>query len=248
VVLDAVVVSSPDFTIVAPASGTLRVGRVSGPAGSADLAVGTVSGTDGAAHAVMLPAHSRLDAWIAHDGDSVTLDMPLAVATYSGFVLHATVAPEILSGLSVLPLSAQGQIVKGPGPAECRLLGTVGLPVAAPPAPDPATPGGVPAADPAADAVVNCALPRDLALMTGMRGLLALVTASVHGAAVLPSDAIAGDSQRGSVYIVLADGSTALRTVQLGVSDGDRIQILSGLSVGDTVAIPAPDLDPSAGQ
>jgi hypothetical protein len=207
-----------------------------------------ISGTDGATHAVMLPGDSRLDAWIAHDGDSVTLDMPLAVATYSGFALHATVAPEILSGLSVLPPSAQGQVIKGPGPADCRLLGTVGLPIAALPAPDPSTPDAAPAADPGADPIVNCALPRDLALMTGMRGLIALVSASVRGVPVLPSDAVAGDSQRGSVYLVLPGGSTTLRTVQLGVSDGDRIQILSGLSVGDTVAIPAPDLDPSAGQ
>jgi multidrug efflux system membrane fusion protein len=43
------------------------------------------------------------------------------------------------------------------------------------------------------------------------------------------------------VYLVNPDGTVSVRQVQLGVTDGDRVEVLSGLSVGDRVVIDGAD-------
>ncbi len=245
VVLDAAVVSSPTFPLAAASTGRLSIQAPAGPSGADPVVVASVAAPDGSSKPVLLPPFSRVDVWIARSGDMVVAGMPVASATYSGFALRAAIPPEDLTAFTAPATSARGQIVKGPGPADCPVVGVVGLPVTAAGGLDPSA-GAGPQVDLSSDPVVVCALPRDLFLLTGMRGLLAIDTATVHAVPLLPSDAVAGDSQRGLVNLVMPDGTVAQRVVELGVSDGDRIQILSGLAVGDTVTLPAPDLGPSA--
>jgi membrane fusion protein, multidrug efflux system len=43
------------------------------------------------------------------------------------------------------------------------------------------------------------------------------------------------------VYLVNADSTVTVRPVKLGVTDGDRVEILSGLNVGDRIVIDGAD-------
>ena len=43
------------------------------------------------------------------------------------------------------------------------------------------------------------------------------------------------------VYLINADSTVAVRPVKLGVTDGDRVEILSGLAPGDRVVIDGAD-------
>ncbi len=88
-----------------------------------------------------------------------------------------------------------------------------------------------------------CTVPADLRLIEGLPCLIALTTAPDTEGLALPVEAVAGVSQRGEVYFVTADGTTVTRTVELGVSDGTYVQILTGLREGDTVALPSPSID-----
>jgi hypothetical protein len=75
-----------------------------------------------------------------------------------------------------------------------------------------------------------------------MTGVMAVATGEAHGVLALPVEAVAGSSQSGRVTLVRADGSTETLDVQLGITDGVRIEIKSGLKAGDRVAIPGPFL------
>ena len=64
---------------------------------------------------------------------------------------------------------------------------------------------------------------------------------TVMDAVVVPVAAI----QRGQpgifVYLVKADDTVEIRVVELGVSDGDKVQVTSGLQVGEQVVIDGTD-------
>ena len=49
------------------------------------------------------------------------------------------------------------------------------------------------------------------------------------------SGAVEGAAGTGNVYFVLPDGSTELREVTLGLSDGVMIEVTSGLDEGDLI-------------
>lgn len=57
----------------------------------------------------------------------------------------------------------------------------------------------------------------------------------------VPSQAVLRRAELTAVYVVAADGKPLLRQVRLGRSEGDRIEVLSGVSAGERVA-----LDPRA--
>jgi multidrug efflux system membrane fusion protein len=68
-----------------------------------------------------------------------------------------------------------------------------------------------------------------------------LLVDTVKDATVVPVAAI----QRGQpgifVYLVKADDTVEIRVVELGATDGDKVQITSGLQVGDQVVIDGTD-------
>ncbi|MBS3942656.1 MAG: hypothetical protein KGZ32_00235 [Dethiobacter sp.] len=89
--------------------------------------------------------------------------------------------------------------------------------------------------------VVIAAAPANLRLLEGAPGLLALTTAKVTNAVVLPIEAVAGISRRGQVYLY-QDGQRLLRDVTLGITDGSYVEITSGLRAGDQVIVPSPGI------
>jgi hypothetical protein len=59
---------------------------------------------------------------------------------------------------------------------------------------------------------------------------------------VLPVEAVAGSQGSGRVDIVKADGQRETREVVLGLTDGKVIEIKSGLTGEENIAVPAPNL------
>ena len=68
-----------------------------------------------------------------------------------------------------------------------------------------------------------------------------LLAETLHGVVTVPVAAI----QRGApgifVYLVNADNTVSVRTVTLGPTDGDKVQVASGLAVGETVVVDGTD-------
>ncbi|HEX8523693.1 MAG TPA: efflux RND transporter periplasmic adaptor subunit [Tepidisphaeraceae bacterium] len=72
----------------------------------------------------------------------------------------------------------------------------------------------------------------DSHLQPGMTGELAFIMASKDRAVVVPSQAV----QNGAIYVI-KDGQLKKRDVQIGIRSVERTEILSGLTVGERVAI-----------
>jgi multidrug efflux pump subunit AcrA (membrane-fusion protein) len=67
---------------------------------------------------------------------------------------------------------------------------------------------------------------------------VAIVTATIPKAVVVPQAAIVSGEEGGSAVLVIRAGSTVnLQAVEIGVRDGDKLQVLSGVSPGDQVVV-----------
>jgi multidrug efflux pump subunit AcrA (membrane-fusion protein) len=72
-------------------------------------------------------------------------------------------------------------------------------------------------------------------LLPGMFGRLHLRVKTVHDTVVLPLGALFDNPAGGQAVFVIEEGRAARRTVQTGIEERGRIQIVAGVSPGDTV-------------
>lgn len=205
----ATVVSPAPFTVTAAANGTASI------AANGEISV------DG--HRIELPAGAHVDEPLIRPGDTVRTGQPVASATYSGFVMQATVTPKMLLSFTASPTGAKGQIDGGGAPFECALLDKT---------PTRSDDG----------AHLFCTVPTDSPALAGMTGLMAVTFPTAQNVIEIPVDAVAGTVQNGAVAVIGADGKTQNRTVKLGVSDGQNVEIVSGLAEGERVRIPGPNI------
>jgi RND family efflux transporter MFP subunit len=101
----------------------------------------------------------------------------------------------------------------------------------------------LPAADSATHTVqVRFDLPATPGLVPGMFARAWIPSQAVNDARVyVPSKTIVRRAELTALYVINSDGRALLRQVRLGRSAGDRVEVLSGLSAGERVA-----LDPQA--
>jgi multidrug efflux pump subunit AcrA (membrane-fusion protein) len=64
---------------------------------------------------------------------------------------------------------------------------------------------------------------------------------SVDARLYVPARAVVRRAELTAVYVLGADGRAVLRQVRLGRSEGDRVEVLAGVSAGERVV-----LDPQA--
>lgn len=145
-----------------------------------------------------------------------------------------TLTPDQQYRLLAAPTEAEVTLKGGPAPFTCTGL-RVG---AAPPgdtgtsgALDPAT--GAPVAS--ASGVVTCAVPAGITAFAGLGADLAITNGVAEGALVVPVTSVQGSVQTGNVWVVLPDGTQEKRSVGLGLTDGEIVQITTGLAEGDQV-------------
>ncbi len=62
-----------------------------------------------------------------------------------------------------------------------------------------------------------------------------------HGVTVIPTSAIERGQQGSFVYVVGADNKVAAKVVTLGHTEGERVAVASGISVGDKVVVDGAD-------
>jgi hypothetical protein len=255
---------NPVFGIVAPVAGQVRYLDVTTPTSTPTrpTRVATIV-AGGKSTPVEVPAGATFAGRLVDDRTTVTVGMPIVSARYVGYGIAATVqASDAYRVAGALTPAVQAQILGGPGPFPCSVLGTIAaLPagtIPAPPAADPAPaatdPGAklppvalpqAPAAPSGSDATgprLVCTAPADITLINGASVTLAVVTARAANAMVLPVEAVAGGQGRGKVDVLGPDGNRQTRDVVLGLSDGRVVEIKSGLDGTETVAVPGPNL------
>lgn len=176
----------------------------------------------------------------------VPANYPVAKGEIEGFAMVAALDRQSLYKVYSPPLSARAQVNEGPGPFDCPLANTV---------PSSSHQRGADAAELGEDESEDgpdttesgmqlvCVVPPDVNVFAGMSGVMAIKTASVKDALLLPVEGVAGNSSRGEVTVVRPDGSgTEDRTVRLGATDGSQVEVVSGVREGEKVRVPAPNL------
>jgi hypothetical protein len=259
---------SPIFGLVAPKGGEVRYFDVqaSSSTPTRPTAVANIW-KNGVPTTVKVPAGATFAGRLVDDGSTVVAGMPIVSAKYAGYGITADIDGAQAYRLADKLGSVRAQITNGPGPFSCKVLGTIAAlpagtipdppPPPQQPATDPSAPPGVvvpvepqqqdPGIDPseATGMRLVCLPPKKIKLINGASVTIEIITAQAKNALVLPVEAVAGSQGKGQVDVVKPDGSRETRTVTLGMTDGEVIQIKSGLKEDETVAVPGPNLAPA---
>lgn len=212
ITLDASVVAPIAFQVTAWADGTLILGQK-------QFAIQP----DGEPPIVVTFDNQYRDfALLVNDGAKVVAGQPIANVTYGSFTLRAAVSPVDELRFLERPVSARAALTGANGPFDCQLL-------------DP-----VPSIE-ADSTFIACAIPSDVRAIVGITGIIAIRFPGVESAITLPLAAVSGSQDRGEV-LKKVDNEFVTTEVRLGVSDGVRIEIRSGVAVGDIVRVPGPGL------
>lgn len=259
---------NPVFGLVAPVGGQIRYLDVPPPERTPTKPTRVASvWADGSPHHIEVPAGATLAGRLVDDRSTVTADMPVVSAKSAGYGIVAEIDAEKAYQLADALTAVQVQIKHGPGPLPCTVLGTIAaLPAGAvpqPPAPEeeqdpnaPQDPNATQAPEPSAEPEKEqpqqqseptgmrlvCVPPADTRMINGAAASVEVVTASVQGALVAPVEAVAGSQGNGKVEVVRADGTRELRDVVLGITDGEVVEIKSGLTGDEDLAMPGPNL------
>lgn len=211
--LAGIVQTSTAYAITSPASGLF----MEVPGG------GQVTTEAGVSVAIEIHDLDRDTIALVPNNAPVVMGLPVFSAVYAGFTLTAGVEGVNLLKLRTAPESVRAQIHDVGGPFDCTLLDN---------RPSQIADGSF---------AISCPVPVDLDVLSGLTGVIALQYPAAKDVLTLPLEAVAGTFDSASVYVANRDG-VALRTVEVGVNDGVRIEIRTGLERGDVVSIPTPSL------
>jgi len=221
VVLDGAIRPIEPVQVKAPMDGVVGLG---GLEAGADLQTGemlmTIKGVGTAI--VTSPAAAVLMTLSVVDGQRVRIGDVLAVLAPTRFRAEAIVEPALLYRLYTRPVSIRAQIDRGPAPFDCPYL-SVGADLSS---------GGNPLDAPV---IFRCAVPDGVRAFAGVRVELAVTTAIAENALLVPVEAVEGTADSGVVTVVQPDGTQVRRSVTLGITDGVRVQVLSGLTDIDRI-------------
>jgi multidrug efflux pump subunit AcrA (membrane-fusion protein) len=90
---------------------------------------------------------------------------------------------------------------------------------------------------------VTCAIPPGVTAFAGLGADIEIVNGTAQDALVVPVTAVQGSVQNGNVWVVARQGAEPEETaVILGLTDGENVQVVEGIELGDTVLqfIPVP--------
>ena len=166
----------------------------------------------------------------------------------------ATVSPEVYRAVAEVPANDLYrfpeepqdillEIKNGPLPAPCDFL-SLGVTSGedGPEAPDVGGPG-LPMGAAGTVGELACRVPDGIQVFEGVQGKLSISTGRVEDVVVVPVTSVRGTTGEGEVIVIAQDGTEEVRPVELGLSDGSLIEVVSGLEVGEQVMDPIP-LDP----
>jgi hypothetical protein len=264
--LSGKVAMNPIFGLVAPVDGQVRYLDVKPPekTPTKPTKVATVTAKGKAATPVEVPASASFAGRLVDDRSTVAAGMPIVSAKYIGYGIVADIDAAQAYKLAGALDAVRAQVKNGPGPFPCTVLGTIAaLPAGAipePPAepnpqpqdqqPPPEQPKETQPPSPkdgqnrseATGLRLVCTPPPDVKLINGAAATLQVVTERAAQTLVAPVEAVAGGQGNGKVDVLDADGSRRTKDVVLGITDGRVIEIKSGLTGDETLAVPGPNL------
>lgn len=219
-VLDGAVTPVDPITLKAQADGTIsRLRQTTGHV-EAGTELASLASNKGGIRVLMPEAGFVVAAEIVQ-GQRVAVGDPLFTVAPARYTVSVPVDPAVLYRLYERPITITVVIDRGPAPFDCPF---VSLGAAA-----------LPGANPLESQVtLVCAVPALIRAFAGIRAQVAITTATSDNALLLPVEAVQGSADQGLVT-VLRDGLRVPQAVALGITDGVRVEIVSGLSEHDDV-------------
>jgi HlyD family secretion protein len=232
-VLDGAVTAVDPMVVKARADGTVsKVSKANKHL--AAKAVLTVITTKNGRLRVLMPQAGVVMATEIVKGQQVAVGDPLFTIAPAGYRVTVPVDPAVLYRLYERPLQITVALDRGPAPFDCPFVS-----IAA------ATSAGANPLE--AEVSLVCAVPAMIRAFSGIRAQVAITTAAADNVLWLPVEAVEGAADLGRVTVV-RDGRHLPQAVVLGITDGVRVEIVSGLTEEDAV-LEFPDLaapDPGA--
>lgn len=200
---------------------------------------------------VTAPAAGVLSSFAVLVGQQYSIGGTIGQVAPPSFHVSGSIPPEQLYRLIERPADAQVTINGGPAPFTCTgLTITTALPGSGSGSGDGAGGGaGTGGTGSAGGPVVRCAVPAEVTVFAGLTAEVVVPGGIAEGVLIVPTTAVEGGGGTGNVYLVLADGSTELREVTLGLSDGQNVEVTGGLEEGDLILqfVPGAPADPMGG-
>lgn len=161
--------------------------------------------------------------------------MPVDIGSETGkirpesFHVESSITAAQQYRFSEAPQSATITIADGPAPFECEGVAIVQA--------ESAGEGQ------SSGASVQCPIPTDVRVFPGLAVTVTVTGGSALGVPVLPTTAVIGTAETGVVVTLDAEGQQTEVEVGLGLSDGQFVEITSGLELGDEVMLYAPGVE-----
>ncbi|MGC0370232.1 hypothetical protein [Microbacterium sp. SLBN-111] len=86
----------------------------------------------------------------------------------------------------------------------------------------------------------TCAVPGDVTVFAGLAAEMTIAGGKAENVLVVPTTAVRGAAQSGTVWVTTPDGAATERPVALGLTDGTQVQITEGLTEGEEILEFAP--------
>lgn len=170
-------------------------------------------------------------------GQSVAIGDSVATVTTGGFTVTGTLTPEQQYRLVSAPKAAEITAEGGPAPFACTDL-TIGRPAtggSGDTGTDTGDDTGGAATTTGSSTEVRCTVPAGVTVFDGLTATMAIEAGRAEDVIVVPVTAVEGSFGTGNVWVVLPDGTQEERPVTLGLTDGQFVEVTSGLVEGDTV-------------
>ncbi|WP_330277550.1 efflux RND transporter periplasmic adaptor subunit [Lentzea sp. NBC_00516] len=254
---------NPTFGLVAPVAGEVRYFDIPAPNGTPTrpIRVATVW-KDQTPNYVEAPPGSTFSGRLVDDKATVTAGMPIASAKHVGYAIVGDIDGQQAYKINGALTDVVVQIKNGPGPFPCAVLGTIAaLPQGTIPEKPPVTPDtkdekkdekkDQPQQQPKDQAQqpsgstglrIVCTAPADVQMINGATASIEVTTGKSAQALVVPVEAVAGAQGKGKVDVIAGDGARRTTDVTLGLTDGKVIEIKSGLTGDEELAVPGPNL------
>ncbi len=198
---------------------------------------------------VTAPASGVLSSFAVLVGQQYQIGGTIGQVAPPSFHVSGSIPPEQLYRLIERPADAQVTINGGPAPFTCTGL-TITTALAGEGSGEGAGPGtGTGGTGSTGGPVVRCAVPAEVTVFAGLTAEVVIAGGIAEGVLIVPTTAVEGGGGTGNVYFVLPDGSTELREVTLGLSDGQNVEVTGGLEEGDLILqfVPGAPSDPMGG-
>ena len=179
-------------------------------------------------------------------GEPVEIGAVTAEIAPQRYMITGSVNPVNLYRLSPRPKAGTAIVSAGPRPFNCTDF-TINTPLAG--ASQEGSSGdstGNSTSASGTGTTFRCAVPAAVKVFTGLPASVSIASGDARKVLVAPLTAVRGRADDGVVYVQTKDGATVTRSVKLGLSDGENVEIKSGVKAGTEIREFVPDSSTSA--